>query len=451
MPSALFAPLFGSPKVEAALSNAAQIQAMLDMEAVLARVQASLGVIPQTAVGPIVAAAKVDLYDLTRLAADCAIAGNTAIPLVKHLTQQVATNDPDAARFVHYGATSQDVMDTGAVLQWRAVLDLVAADLDRAIAASARLAATHRDTAMAGRTWLQQALPLTYGLKVAGTCDALLRHRERLMEARPRVLALQFGGAVGTLASLGPKGPAVAEALAIELGLAPAAPWHGQRDRVFEIASLMAGIAGSAAKFAGDTALLMQTEIAEVAEPTMPGRGGSSTMPHKRNPMISATILGAAQQVPGLVATLAHAANGEHERAAGSWQSEWTALPDLLRLSAGALHHLVTLLEGLTVDRDRMAANLALTNGLLMAEAVQMALAPHLGRLVAHDRIEAACREAVATKRPLLDVLAEDSAVTVHLDRAALAKALDPATYLGASGAIVDAIVARAAKIAPRA
>jgi len=301
---------------------------------------------------------------------------------------------------------------------------------------------------MAGRTWLQQALPITFGLKMAGTLDALMRHRDRLAEARPRILSLQFGGAAGTLASLGDKGPEVARLLAGRLNLTlPDTPWHGQRDRILEAASLMAGLVATSAKVARDVALMMQTEIGEVLEPSAPGRGGSSTMPHKRNPALSATILGAAGLAPQLLATIAVGGSGEHERFAGGWQSEWLALPELARLTGGVVAKLAELLEGLEVKPERMAANLAATRGLLMAEAVQMALAPDLGRLVAHDRIEAACRTAVWEGRDLLDVLAEDPQIAAHADRDRLAALLDPAHYLGAAGAFVDRVLARYAGI----
>jgi 3-carboxy-cis,cis-muconate cycloisomerase len=444
MPVQLLTPLFGSPAMEAVWSGEGTVGAMLAFEAALAGSEAEAGVIPQGATAPIAAACHAGLIDIAALAKAAGIAGNTAIPLVKMLTAAVAKVDPEAAKWVHYGATSQDAMDTGLVLQLRSAFDLIDADLARAMAAAAKLARAHRDTPMAGRTWLQQALPITFGLKAAGTLDALMRHADRLKEARPRVLALQFGGAAGTLASLGDKGPEVARLLASRLDLSPPdMPWHGQRDRVVEAAALFAGIVATAAKFARDTALMMQTEVGEVLEPAAPGRGGSSTMPHKRNPALSATILGAAGLAPQLLAAVAAGGAGEHERFAGGWQAEWMALPELARLAGGVLSRLVELLEGLEVKPERMRANLDATGGLLMAEAVQMALAPALGRLVAHDRIEAACRTAVAESRVLLDVLAEDAEITRHAPRGRLAELLDPAGYLGAAGVFVDQVLAR--------
>ncbi len=444
MPTPLLAPLFGSPAMEAVWSDEAAVVAMLHFEAVLAAAESEAGVVPASAVAPITAGCKRSEIDMTALADAAAVAGNTAIPLVKMLTAKVEQSDPEAAKWVHYGATSQDVMDTGLVLQLREGFKVIEADLGRAMAATATLAKIHRDTPMAGRTWLQQALPITFGLKMAGTLDALMRHRDRLAEARPRILALQFGGAAGTLASLGDKGPEVARLLAARLNLSlPDTPWHGQRDRILEAASLMAGLAATSAKVARDVALMMQTEVGEVLEPAAPGRGGSSTMPHKRNPTLSATILGAAGLAPQLLAAIAAGGAGEHERFAGGWQSEWLALPELARLTGGVLSRLAELLEGLEIKPDRMADNLAATGGLMMAEAVQMALAPALGRLVAHGRIEAACRKAVGEGRALLDVLAEDEEISLHASRERLADLLDPAGYLGTAGVFVDRVLAR--------
>ena len=444
MPSPLLAPLFGSPAMDAVWSDEASVVAMLRFEAALAEAEGEAGVIPASAVVPITACRIMLDVDMPALAAAAGIAGNTAIPLVKMAIARVAESDPEAAKWVHYGATSQDAMDTGLVLQLREAFKVIDADLARAMAAAAALARAHRETPMAGRTWLQQALPITFGLKMAGTLDALMRHRDRLAEARPRILALQFGGAAGTLASLGDKGPEVARLLAARLNLSlPDTPWHGQRDRIFEAASLMAGLVASAAKLARDVALMMQTEIGEVLEPAAPGRGGSSTMPHKRNPTLSATILGAAGLAPQLLASIAAGGAGEHERFAGGWQSEWLAVPELARLTGGVLSRLAELLEGLEVKPERMATNLAATGGLLMAEAVQMALAPALGRLVAHDRIEAACRTAVSEGRALVDVLAEDGEITRHAPPEKLAELLDPAGYLGTAGMFVDRVLDR--------
>lgn len=444
----LLSPLFGAPAMDVVWTDRATIAAMLRFEAALAAAEAAEGLVPSAAVRAIAETCADEPIDPDALAAAAAVAGNTAIPLVKSLTAAVGARDAEAAKWVHYGATSQDAMDTGLVLQLREAFDVLDADLARAIKAGAALARRHRDTAMAGRTWLQQALPITFGLKAAGTADALMRHVARLEEARPRVLALQFGGAAGTLASLGDKGPAVARRLAADLALSlPDAPWHGQRDRILEAASLAAGIVATGAKFARDVTLMMQTEVAELREPAAPGRGGSSTMPHKRNPTLSATILGAAGLAPQLLAAVAAGGAGEHERFAGGWQAEWIAVPQLMRLTGGVLARLVELLEGLEVDPGRMSANLDLTGGLILAEAVQMALAPHLGRLAAHGKVEAACRRAVEEGRGLADCLAADPDIAAILDRPALDRLLLPEAYLGAAGLFVDQVLERAGRL----
>ena len=348
---------------------------MLDFEAALARAQARLGVIPAAAAPAIAARAEAELFDVAAIGRAAARAGNPAIPLVRRLTALVAEHDEPAARFVHWGATSQDAMDTGLVLQLRAFLGPLEADLGRLAAGLARLAEEHRDTAMVGRTWLQQALPTTFGLKAAGWLDAVGRHRQRLAELRPRLLVVQLGGAAGTLASLGGRGLEVADALAGELGLAaPALPWHGARDRVAELAAWLGLLVGTLGKVARDWSLMTQTEVGEVLEPAGEGRGGSSTMPHKRNPVAAAAVLAAAVRAPGLVATMLSAMVQEHERGLGGWHAEWETLPELAVLAAGALRQAAETVEGLEVDRGRMRANLGLTRGLIMAEAVQMAL-----------------------------------------------------------------------------
>jgi 3-carboxy-cis,cis-muconate cycloisomerase len=391
----------------------------------------------------IAACCMVELMDSAALSEAAASAGNLAIPLVRQLTALVAARDAEASRYVHFGATSQDIIDTALVLQMRAALTLIRADLDRAIRAARTLVVDHRATTMVGRTWMQQALPITFGLKMAGTLDALARHRLRVSQMQARVLVLQFGGAAGTLASLGAAGPAISAALARHLDLPePALPWHGHRDRMFDCAGVLAGLTATAGKVARDLALMGQTEVAEVAEGGAPGRGGSSTMPHKRNPIRAAAILAAAHQTPGLVATIAMAGPGEHERALGGWQAEWRAMPELIRLSGGAISQLADLLETLEVMPEGMAASLATTGGLIMAEAVQMALAPALGRLVAHERLEGAVRESAATGRPFIDVLAADSVIAAHLDRDALAALIDPAHYLGATALFIDRVLA---------
>ena len=360
----------------------------------------------------------------------------------------VAAVDKDAAGFVHWGATSQDAMDTGLVLQLRRALDLMERDLARLAKGLAALAKKHRDTAMIGRTWMQQALPVTFGLKAAGWLDAVTRHRQRLKEIRPRVLALQFGGAAGTLASLGDKGTAVAEALAKELSLAlPDVPWHGARDRVVEAGLFAALVTGTLGKIARDVALLAQTEIGEVAEPAGEGRGGSSAMPHKRNPVSCAAMLAAAARAPGLAATLLAAMPQENERGLGGWHAEWEAVPELFRLCAGALAQGITLAEGIEVFLGRMEANLALTHGQVMAESVKMALAAKMGQAPAHAAVGRAAKAAVKSGTPLRDALLADKEISGALGAKEIDAALEPQSYLGAARAFVDRALAAHAKL----
>ncbi|AIU28531.1 3-carboxy-cis,cis-muconate cycloisomerase [Pandoraea pnomenusa] len=431
--------------VTARFSRDATLQGMLDFEAALAAAEAETGVIPGAAVAPIAAAARAGDLDWPALRDAAARAGNLAIPLVKQLTALVAARDAEAARFVHWGATSQDAIDTGLVLQVRGALDDLGADLDGLVAQLAEQVRQHRATVMIGRTWLQHALPITFGLKLAGTLDALLRARAELAEVREQALCVQFGGAAGTLASLGGHGPAVAAALARHLGLRNAAtPWHGQRDRIVRVGSWAASLTGSLGKFARDTAMLTQTEVGEIAEASGPGRGGSSTMPHKRNPVGCAAILTAAARTPQLAATLFSAMQQDHERGLGTWHAEWEALPELLMLCGGALATARTLVADWTVDTARMRENVDITRGLIMAEAVTMALGESMGRLEAHRRVEACCREAIARQRHLLDVLRDDTGIASTLSGETLERLTDPQHYLGAADTFVSRVLALA-------
>lgn len=430
----------GSAEANAVWSPRATVQAMLDVEAALARASAKAGVIPASAVDAIVAACSADTIDAAALMTGAAAGGNLAIPLVRQLTAVVKASDEQAAKYVHWGATSQDIIDTGVVLQLRAALDLLDADL-RALAASlATQAQTHRATPMIGRTWLQQALPITLGLKFAQWLDAITRHRTRLADLRERALVLQFGGAAGTLASLRDKALPVAQALADDLRLAlPALPWHTQRDRIAEAASFFGMLTGTLGKIARDISLMMQTELGEVAEPAAAGKGGSLTMPHKRNPVGCAAVLTAATRAPNLVATIFAGMVQEHERALGGWQAEWEALPDLARLTAGALANVMGIVPGLEVNVDRLAANLNATNGLVLGEAVMLALGDAIGRMDAHKLVERASKAAVASGQSLYDVLAADETVARHLSPEQLKPLLDPANYVGQAQAFVDA------------
>lgn len=428
--------------MRAICDDATTLQHMLDFEAALARAEVTVGVIPANAVSAIESACRADQFEMGALAEAATRSGNLAIPLVKALTANVAKADPDAARYVHWGATSQDVIDSATMLSLRAAIDALLADCDRAIAGFAKLAEQHRNTAVVARTWLQHALPMPFGLKLAEYASALHRSKQRLARLRAEGLALQFGGAAGTLAALGDKGLAVAEQLARELDLPlPDAPWHTHRDRVAEVASVLAILSGTCGKIARDVSLMMQTDVGEAFELSGEGRGGSSTMPHKRNPVASASALGAATMAPNLAATIFAAQVQDHERSAGPWHAEWPTLPSLLLVTSGALAAIVDIAEGLEVDAVRMRSNLDTAHGLIMAEAVTFALAEKLGKSDAHHLVEAASKKAAAEKKHLRDVLAADPRVTAQLSADAIAKLFEPMDYQGASQALIDRLL----------
>jgi 3-carboxy-cis,cis-muconate cycloisomerase len=433
----------GTSEMNAVWSARQTVQSMLDVEAALARATAAHGVIPSSAAAAIVAACDADRIDAEALMAGAASGGNLAIPLVRQLTALVKRDDANAARYVHWGATSQDIIDTATALQLRATFELLDAGVLRLCTALAEQAQRYRATPMIGRTWLQQALPITLGLKFAQWLDAMLRHRERLANARTRALALQFGGAAGTLASLRDQAMPIARSLADDLGLPlPPLPWHTQRDRVAEAAACFGMLTGTLGKIARDISLHMQTEIGELAEPAGAGKGGSSTMPHKRNPVGCAAVLTAAMRVPNLVATIFGGMVQEHERALGGWQAEWEALPDLARLTGGALAQITTIVAAIEVNEGRLAANLDVTHGLILGEAVMLALGDAIGRLDAHELVEHASKEALASGQTLFDVLSADARVTRHLSASQLRGLLDPANYAGQAHAFVDAVLA---------
>lgn len=443
MSNQLFDAYFTAPAMRAIFCDAGRVQGMLDFEAALARAEARVGLIPTEAVAPIESTCKAELYDYPALAQAIATAGNSAIPLVKALGKRIAATDPEAERYVHLGATSQDAMDSGLVLQLRAAIGLLESDLAKLADALAAQAERHIDTPLAGRTWLQQATPVTLGMKLAGVLGAVTRHRQRLSELKPRLLSLQFGGASGSLAALGEQAWPVAEALAAELQLTlPEQPWHTQRDRLVEFASLLGLIAGSLGKLGRDLSLLMQTEAGEVFEPSAPGKGGSSTMPHKRNPVGAAVLIGAATRAPGLVATMLAAMPQEHERSLGLWHAEWETLPELCCLVSGALQQALLAVPGLEVDAARMRTNLELTQGLVLAEAVSIALAQRIGRDAAHHLVEQCCRQAVHQGVHLRAVLGANAEVSAELSAAELERLLDPAHYLGQARRWVQRAVA---------
>ncbi|SDS36991.1 3-carboxy-cis,cis-muconate cycloisomerase [Pseudomonas oryzae] len=443
MSNQLFDAYFTSAPMRAVFCDQGRLQGMLDFEAALARAEAAVGLIPAAAVAPIAGACRAELYDVPALATAIATAGNSAIPLVKALGRQIAAVDAEAERYVHLGATSQDAMDSGLVLQLRAALAIFESELAQLADDLAAQAERHAATPLAGRTWLQHATPVTLGMKLAGLLGALTRQRQRLAELKPRLLVLQFGGAAGTLAALGEQALPVSEALARELELTlPEQPWHTQRDRLVEFAGWLGLLAGTLGKLGRDLSLLMQTDVGEAFEPSAPGKGGSSTMPHKRNPVGAAVLIGAATRAPGLVATMLAAMPQEHERSLGLWHAEWETLPELCCLLSGALQQARLLLPGLEVDAARMRDNLDLTRGLVLAEAVSIALAQRIGRERAHHLVEQCCRQAVNDGRHLRAVLGGNAEVAAELSAAELDRLLDPSHYLGLAQSWVARAVA---------
>jgi 3-carboxy-cis,cis-muconate cycloisomerase len=434
-PGGLFDGVLARGRVPGQVDDRAWLQAMLEVEAGLARAEARTGLLPPEAAEAITRACRVDGFDVAELGRAAGASGNPVVPLVRALSDAV---EGPAAGHVHRGATSQDVLDTAAMLLAHRALGPLLDDLRGAADAAAELADAHRTTLMAGRTLLQQALPVTFGLKAAVWLAGLDRAAARLEEIHRTGLCVQLGGAAGTLASLGADGLTVVRYLAEELGLGePALPWHTERTRIADLAGSLGSAAGAAGKPAGDIVLLAQTEVAEVAEGAT-GRGGSSTLPHKRNPVAAVSVLACARQAPGLVATLLAGMVHEHERAAGSWHAEWLPLTELFRAVGSAVAWLRDCLEHLVVDPSRMRANLDLTGGLLLAERVTTALAPALGRLAAHDLVERACAEAVAERRSLGAVLGASPEVTSHLKPDDLNRLLDPSGYLGSADLFVD-------------
>jgi 3-carboxy-cis,cis-muconate cycloisomerase len=434
----LFSGLFVPEAIAQATSERAWVQAMLDFEAALAGAEAEAGLIPPEAAEAIAAACEVGGFNPTALARDGRSNSNPAVPLVAALRAKL---DDEAAGFVHYGATSQDAIDTAAMLVANRAMRLIRAELDAVAAACATLANEHRGTVMAGRTLLQQAVPITFGLKAAGWLDSTLSARERLGSLS---LAVQLGGAAGTLASLGDEGERVVGLVAKRLELdEPAIPWHTARLRVADLGTSLALTAGVMEKIALDLVLLAQTEVGEVAEPSGDGRGGSSTLPHKRNPVGSVVTIACARRVRGAAGVLLEAMAQEHERAAGAWQSEWAPLGDALALTGGAAFALREALEGLEVRPDRMRENLDASGGLPMAESLVMALAGKVGRRRARELIDAAAVGALDGERPLRDELIADKEVSGALSEAEIDRALDPAGYLGAADTFVDRALSR--------
>jgi 3-carboxy-cis,cis-muconate cycloisomerase len=420
----------------AAVSDEAWVTAMLEVEAALAATEAELGLIPGPAADAIAATVRRSDFDVAAIGEQAASSATPVLPLVRALKAAVSQ---DAAAFVHWGATSQDILDTAMMLVARRALDRLLSELWALEEACAGQAERHKGTLMAGRTLLQQALPITFGLKAAGWLSGVLAAEDAVLQARER-LAVQLGGAAGTLASFGERGPELVSGLSRRLGLpAPLLPWHSERSRVAMLGAALAVAAGSAGKIAVDVALLMQTEVAEVSEAKP---GASSAMPHKRNPVTAVEIDAAVRGAQAQVAVLMGAMRAEHERAAGSWQAEWTALSEALRLAGGAVARAAALVAGLHVDQGRMRANLELTGGLILSEQLVSVLAAAIGRSRADEVVAAAVQRALDAGRPFRDEVGADPEITRHLSQERVAAALEPESWVGSAPALVDALLA---------
>jgi 3-carboxy-cis,cis-muconate cycloisomerase len=437
--SLIFRDIFGTAAMRKVFSDENRVQRYLDIEAALARGQARLGIIPKEAADEICRHCSASEFDFELLKKQTERIGYPVLPVVQQLVKKCRDG---LGEWCHWGATTQDITDTATVLQISEALDLVEAELVAIGKALASLARRYRDTPMAGRSNLQQAVPITFGFKAATLLAGIERHRARLKELRPRVLVGEFGGAAGTLSSLGKDGLKVQAELMKELKLGqPAIAWHTMRDCFAEVGCFLGLVTGTLGKVATDVKLMMQTEVEEVFEPFAEGRGSSSTMPQKRNPISCNYIIACTSVVRQNVAALLDAMVEDHERSTGPWEIEWIAMPEIFLLAAGALNQARFLLEGLEVDPGRMRANLDLTRGMIVSEAVMMGLGPYLGRQRAHDLVYDICRKAITTRGSFLELLAADPEIAPHLGRDALAKLVDPANYLGLAGEMVDRVL----------
>ncbi|MBY6165527.1 class-II fumarase/aspartase family protein [Pseudooceanicola nitratireducens] len=438
--SPLFGTGFSSNEMRALFSPEAYVAHCVEVEVALARVQAKLGLIPDGAAMGIEAAAKTCSFDMDRLARETEIVGYPILPIV----EQLSAHAGESGRYLHWGATTQDIMDSATVLQIRSALDLIETGLTTTCAALEDLAKTHCDTPMAGRTHMQHALPITFGYKAAVWLSGLRRHQQRLAELRPRILCVEFSGASGTLASLGKDGMNVQQALAEDLGLRqPDITWHSARDGISETLNLLAMIGGSLGKIAFDISIMMTTELAEVAEPFVRHRGASSTMPQKANPISCELILASARVLRQHAGLGLDAMIHDFERATGPWHLEWIAIPEAFGHCSAILGHATFMLSGLQVFPQNMRRNLDSTRGLIVAEAVMMALAPYTGRVPAHDLVYAGCRAAIEQRTSLFEVLLQSPDVTRHLDAKALQRLTEPSNYLGSAQDMVRRVLSK--------
>src|SRR5882724_2672480 len=437
--SDIFKDMFGTPEMRAVFSDDNLLKCYIDAEIALAVAQGRTGVIPQEAADAIARTAPSVVLDRASLKHEAENVGYPILGLVRQLSAKLG----EAGRYVHWGATTQDIMDTATVLQIRAALAIIERDMAAVSAALAALATKYRNTAMAGRTHLQQALPITFGYKCAVWLSMMDRHAVRLAELKPRVLMAQLGGAAGTLASLGDKGLDVRREYARELGLGdPPITWHVARDAVVEVVQFLGLVTGSLGKIGFDMILMMATEIAEAFEPFATHRGASSTMPQKRNPISSEILVANAKAVRQHAGLMLDAMIQDFERATGPWHAEWLAVPESFVLTAGALHQAKFALAGLIVDEKKMAENLDISRGLIVAEAVMMGLAPQMGRQDAHDVVYDACRLANEKGMTLADALAADKRVSTRIDRATIDRLTAPKNYLGLAPQMVDRVLA---------
>jgi 3-carboxy-cis,cis-muconate cycloisomerase len=425
-------------------SDAAHLQALLDVEVALAIAEAQVGVIPSSCVDDIRAAARADLYDVGTLRREAKRVGTIVIPLVGQLMANVAARNAESARYVHYGATSQDILDTARILQLRTAIPSVQNRLTRSVESTAALARKFAATPMAGRTLLQTASPTTFGLKAAGWLDAIARCRERIGDALEQSSIVQFGGASGTLASLGAHGPAVAEAFALALSLKlPELPWHTHRDRLANVAAALGIACGALGKVGRDLTLLAQSEVREAFESPASGRGSSSSMPHKQNPVQAVTAIAAAIRAPALVATMLSAMPQEHERGAGGWHAEWPTLPELVHLTSESADAIASALAELVVDPARMGVNLELRGGVAMAESLALALSQHVARSDAMRIVERVSRSAEQEGVELREAAARDREVHERLASSDVERALRPENFLGSANVFVERVLRR--------
>ncbi|MBP9147326.1 MAG: adenylosuccinate lyase family protein [Rhodoferax sp.] len=443
--SRIFGDMFSDARMRQVWSDENRTAKYLDIERALAKVQGQLGLIPQEAADEIVRHCELSMIDWDKLKAKTEQIGYPIIAVVN----QINANCRDRlGEYCHWGTTTQDITDTAAVLQMREGLALIEQDLADISDALAALAATHRDTPIIGRSNLQQATPITFGYKMASILAGIERHRERLNQLKPRVLMGEFGGASGTLSSLETGAMETQAALMQELGLAqPLISWHTVRDTIAEVGAFLGLVGGSLGKIAMDVKLLMQTEVAEVFEPYAPGRGSSSTMPQKRNPISCLYIHACISVVRQHAASLMEAMVADHERSTGPWEIEWVALPEIFCLLSGALKQTKFVLQGLEVDAVRMRANMDITHGLVMSESVMMGLGPYIGREYAHDLVYDLCRQALREQRPLIDILEAHPEINAHLNRAQLEALCNPINHLGQAGVMVDRVLAARRKV----